>query len=158
MQGRVLRALGVFALSAAIAGCHPSVRSTAGQTPEPSNTTMAQANSTAAPDRGLTMSPGEKYAVKTSSDLHSVTFSVWANGRPITSVQTPNAAIDITKDMRGHANTIVVEWSRTQKNGAGTLTLVTGKKTLLTQKVTPSSPATGKRSIPLIASQAVKGR
>ena len=159
MQGTViLRALGVFALAATLAGCHPSTRSAAGQTPLPSQTTMAQANSTAPPDQAITVGPGDKYFAKTDAKTHGVNFAVWANGRPIGVIDWPSKSLDITKGMRGHANVVVVEWTRTQKNGSGTLTVGTDKKTVFTTKVTPSSPAKGRNSKQFIAPQAPIGR
>ena len=159
MQGTViLRTLGVVAFAAALSGCHPSTRSAAGQTPVPSSTTLAQAKSTLPPDQAITVGPGEKYIAKTDAKLHGVEFSLWANGRPIGVISWPNKGMDITKDLRGHANVVVVQWKRTQKNGAGTLTISTAKKTVLTTRVTPSSPATGRNSKQFIAPQAPVGR
>ncbi len=159
MQGTViLRALGVAILAAGVSGCHPSTRSAAGQTPLPASTTLAQANSTAAPDQALTSGPGDKYFAKTDAKLHGVSFSIWANGRPVDVIQWPSKAVDITQDMKGHANTIVVEWNRTQKNGAGTLTIGTAKHVVFTTRVTPSSPAKGRNSKQFLAPQAPVGR
>jgi hypothetical protein len=160
MQGTViLRTLGVVLLAALVSGCHPSTRSPAGQTPQPSQTTMAQANSTAPPNQALTTGPGEKYVAKTDAKLHGVTFEVWANGRPVGIVQWPGKALDITKDMKGHSNVVVVKWTRTEKNGSGTLTVATtNNKTVFTTRVTPSSPAKGSNSKQFIAPQAPVGR
>lgn len=160
MQGTViLRSLCVLALSAAVSGCHPSTRSTAGQTPQPSQTTMAQANSTAAPDQALSSGPAEKYIATTGGNLKDVTFSLWANGRPIGVIKWPGKSLDLTKDMRGHANVLVIKWERTAKNGTGTLAIHSqaGKK-VLSANVTPSSPATGQVSKTMIAPQVPVGR
>jgi hypothetical protein len=159
MQGTViLRTLSVFALAAIVSGCHPSTRSAAGQTPLPSSTTAAQANSTAPPDQALTTGPGDKYIAKTDAKAHGVTFSIWANGRPVGVVSWPGKGLDITKDLKGHSNQVVVKWNRTQKNGTGTLTIGTAKNTVVTARVTPSSPATGQISKQFIAPQAPIGR
>jgi hypothetical protein len=159
MQGTViLRSLGIVFLAASVAGCHPSVRSAAGQTPEPSNTTAAQANSTAIPDQRLTSGPGDKYFAKTDAKLHGVNFAIWANGRPVGVIEWPSKALDITKDMKGHANVIVIKWTKTQKNGSGSLTIGTAKKTVFTTRVMPTSPQTGSNSKQFIAPQAPVGR
>ncbi len=159
MQGTViLRTLGVLVLAGAVSGCHPSSRSAAGQTPLPSNTTLAQANSTAPPDQAITVGPGDKYFAKTNGALHGVNFAIWANGRPVGVIDWPAKGLDITKDLRGHANVVVVKWTRMQKNGSGTLTIGTAKKTLLTARVTPSSPKNGSVSKQFIAPQASIGR
>lgn len=159
MQGTViLRALGVCICATAISGCHPSTRSTAGQTPPPSATSAAQANSTAPPDQAITVGPGDKYFAKTDGKTHGVSFSIWANGRPVGVISWPNKGLDITKELRGHANVVVVQWDRTQKNGSGTLTIGTTKHTVMTTHVTPSSPAKGKQSKQFIAPQAPIGR
>ena len=155
MQGTViLRSLGVVALVAGLTACHPSVRSAAGQTPVPSQTTMAQANSTAAPDRGITVGPGEKFWATTGKGMHGVHFSIWANGRPIGAMDTGGTNLDITKDLRGHVNDVVVEWNRLQKNGSGTLTIQSRKQKVLTVSVTPKSPVKGRQSKQFIAPQA----
>ncbi|HLI98002.1 MAG TPA: hypothetical protein VKT72_18185 [Candidatus Baltobacteraceae bacterium] len=159
MQGTViLRSLGIVFLAASIAGCHPSVRSAAGQTPQPSSTTEAQANSTLPPDQATTVGPGDKYIAKTDAKLHGVNFAIWANGRPVGVIDWPAKGLDITKDMKGHANVLVVEWTRTQKNGEGTLTIATAKKTVFTTHVTPASPAKGRNSKQFIAPQSPIGR
>jgi hypothetical protein len=160
MQGTViLRSLCVLALAAAVSGCHPSTRSTAGQTPLPSQTTMAQANSTAPPEQALSSGPAEKYIATTGPNLKDVTFELWANGRPIGTIKWPSKSLDITKDMRGHANVLVIKWDRTAKNGTGTLAIhsQSGKK-VLSANVTPSSKATGQVSKTMIAPQAPVGR
>ncbi len=160
MQGSVvLRFCGAFALAACVSACHPSERSTAGQTPVPSQTTMAQANSTAAPDQSLSSGPGAKYMAKTGADLKGVTFEVWANGKPIGTVSWPNKALDITGGMRGHANVLVIKWTRTSKTGTGTMTIGTAKNgKILSAHVSPSSPAKGQVSKTMIAPQAPVGR
>ena len=159
MQGAViLRLAGVFALAATLTACNPSMHSAAGQTPVPSQTTMAQANSTAPPSQRVSMTPGEKYFMKTGAGLHGITFSVWANGRPIASALTPGASIDITPELRGHANVVVIQWERTAKNGVGTATVGTAKKTVLTATVTAHSPAKGEVSKTFIAAQTPVGR
>jgi len=159
MQGTViLRALGVAILAAALSGCHPSTRSAAGQTPLPSSTTVAQANSTLPPDQALTTGPGEKYFAKTDAKTHGVSFSIWANGKPVGVISWPSKGLDITKDLRCHANVVVVQWDRTQKNGTGTLTIGTTNKTVMTTHVSASSPAKGKQSKQFIAPQAKIGR
>ena len=159
MQGSViLRLSGVLLLAALLSACHPSMNSASGQTPVPSNTTAAQANSTAAPDLGLTMQPGDKYFAKTGASMHGVTFSIWANGRPVLSMMTPNESVNITPEMRGHANQVVVQWERTAKNGSGTLTIGTAQKTVLTAHVSEHSPVKGQVSKTFIAPQAKSGR
>ncbi|HKU68847.1 MAG TPA: hypothetical protein VJP85_13815 [Candidatus Baltobacteraceae bacterium] len=159
MQGTViLRTLGVVACAAVVAGCHPSTRSAAGQTPVPSQTTMAQANSTAPPDQAITAGPGEKYLAKTDAKMHGVSFSIWANGRPVGVISWPGKGLDITKDLRGHSNVVVVQWTRTKKDGTGTLTIGTAKQTVLTTHVTPSSPAKGTNKRQFFAAQAPIGR
>ena len=159
MQGTViLRTLGVVALAAAISGCNASTRSPAGQTPVPSNTTLAQSNSTAAPDQRLSAGPGDKYFAKTDGKMHGVDFAIWANGRPVGVIDWPGKALDITKDMKGHANVVVVKWTRMQKDGSGTLTVGTTKHTVLTARVTPASPKNGSVSKQFIAPQAPIGR
>jgi hypothetical protein len=158
MQGTViLRALGILALAISIAGCHPSMRSAAGQTPPPSPANNAQANSTMAPDQAVG-GPADKYIAKTDAKLRGVNFAIWANGRPIGVIEWPGKALDITKDLKGGANVVVVQWKRMQKNGSGTLTLATASRTLLTANVTPSSPATGSASKTFQAARAKVGR
>jgi hypothetical protein len=159
MQGTVIRRLlGVFALAALIAGCNANTRSAAGHTPVPSNTTLAQANSTAAPDQALSSGPGDKYFAMASPDSHGVQFSVWLNGRPVNALYTPGKEVDITQEMRGHANVVAVQWKRTRKGGTGTLTIESRNKPVLSAKVTPSSADTGKVSKTFIAPQAPVGR
>lgn len=159
MQGTViLRSLGAFVLAALLAGCHFNTRTTAGETPMPSNTTLAQANSTAAPDQALSVGPGDKYFAKPSSDMHGVTFNVWLNGKPVNALFYAGKPVDITQDMRGHANVVVVQWTRTEKNGSGSLTIQSQTGTVLSAKVTPSSPKTGKVSKTFIAKQSPVGR
>jgi hypothetical protein len=159
MQGTViLRSLGGVLIAASLAACHPSVRSAAGQTPPPSPASAAQANSTAIPDQRLTAGPGDKYFAKTDAKTHGVNFAIWANGRPVGAIDWPSKAMDITKDMKGHANVVVVQWTKTQKNGSGSLTIGTAKKTVFTTNVTPSSPAKGSNSKQFIAPQAPVGR
>lgn len=163
MQGAViLRSLAVLAAAAALSACHPSVRSTAGQTPEPSQTSVAQAQANAhqIPDRAITVGPGQKYFARTGKDLKGVQFSLWANGQPITTIEWPGKAIDITKDLRGHANVLVVEWTRTKNDGKGTLTVQAqgATKPVATVNVTPSSPKTGKISKTFYTPQAPIGR
>jgi hypothetical protein len=159
MQGTVIfRSVGVFALAAALSACNLGTRSAAGRTPMPSNTTLAQANSTVAPAQALSQHPGDKYFASTSANTHGVTFSVWLNARPVNVLFPAGKAVDITQEMKGHANVVVIQWKRTQKNGTGTLTIQSRNKPVLTAKVTPSSPATGKVSKTFIAPQAPVGR
>ncbi len=134
-----------------LAACNPQNRSTAGQTPQPSNTTLVQANSTAAPGLRGPMSTANHYYAKSSSDLHGVTFSLWSNGSPILSFSSPNMALDITKNLRGHANTMALQWERTARNGSGTLTIYGQGKTIARETVTPKSPAKGQRSVQMFA-------
>jgi hypothetical protein len=143
-----------------LSGCHFNTRTAAGETPAPSNTTLAQANSTAAPEQAMSNIPGDKYVAKTGADVKGITFEVWANGRPIGTIQWPNKALDITQGMRGHANVLVIQWTRTSKNGAGTMTIQTAhnSKTVLIAHVTASSPAKGRVSKTLIAPQVPVGR
>jgi len=160
MQGSVLlRSLAVAALTALLPACHFKSQSAAGQTPEPSNTTLAQANSTAAPDQAMSNVPGEKFIAMTRPNLKGVTFAVWANGRPIGTISWPGKALDITQGMRGHANVLVIQWTRTSKNGTGTMTIQTAQhKPVLTAHVTPASPTKGQISKTLVAPQAPVGR
>jgi hypothetical protein len=159
MQGRViLRSFGVLSLIALVAGCHASTRSAAGQTPQPSQTTMAQANSTAAPAQHLSTTPGAKFSAEAAPGTHGVTFSVWANGTPVNVYFTPGKAVDITQDMRGHANVLVIQWTRTANNGTGHFAIHSQHQTVLTASVTPSSPKTGKVSKTIIAPQAPVSR
>jgi hypothetical protein len=157
----IIRSLGVLAVAAAITACHPSVRSTAGQTPEPSSTTaqQAQANAHALPDQAITVGSGQKYMATTGKDLKDVRFSLWANGRPIGIIEWPSKSLDITKDLRGHANVLVVKWTRSKDDGKGTLTVKpqTGKP-VATVNVTPSSPKTGQFSKTFYTPQAPIGR
>jgi hypothetical protein len=110
-----------------------------------------------APDQAVG-GPADKYIAKTDAKLHGVNFAIWANGRPIGVIDWPGKALDITKDLKGGANVVVVQWKRMQKNGSGTLTLVTAKQTLLTANVTPSSPAAGSASKQFQAPKAKVGR
>jgi hypothetical protein len=159
MQGTViLRSLGVFSLAALLAACNTNTRSSAGQTPVPSNTTLAQANSTAAPDQTLSQGPGDKYFASASADTKGVLFTVWFNGRPVNKVFPAGSNVDVTQDMKGHANVVAVQWKRTQKDGKGTLTIRSPQKTILTAKVTASSPPTGQLSKTFIAPQVPVGR
>lgn len=138
---------------AALAACSTNGGNTAGQTPAPSNTSMAQANSTAAPDQAMSKGPGQKYFAKTAAD-DGVQFAIWANGTPITTIQWPNKSVDITPSMRGHANTIAIRWTKTKKNGTGTLMVTdfTGK-TIVTAHVTAKSPTQAGISKTFIAPQ-----
>jgi hypothetical protein len=160
MQGFVTRRpLGAFLLACALSACGANNSSSAGQTPGPSQTTLSQAESTMAPpEQSLTKGPGDRYYAKTGPKTHGVTFSIWANGRPITSVVTGGNTVEITPGMRGHANTIAVQWERTAKNGTGTLTVGTTKKVVLTVNVTTHSPAKGQISKTFIAPQSPLGR
>lgn len=106
----------------------------------------------------LSQGPGGKYFAQTSSDTHGVTFSVWLNGSPVNALFPASKSIDITQDMRGHANVVVVQWNRTQKNGSGTLTIRSRQNVVLTAKVTPSSKASGKVSKTFIAKQVPVGQ
>ena len=154
----MLRAAGVLLLTAALAGCHFNSRTAAGETPAPSNTTMAQANSTAAPQQQLSNGPASKYFAKESADTKGVTFSVWMNGRPVNVLFYPGKPVDVSSEMRGHANLVVVQWTRTDKNGTGSLAIQSGNNTIVTAKVTASSARTGKVSKTFIAKQAPVGR
>jgi hypothetical protein len=159
MQGTViLRSASVFALAVSLSACNLGTRSSAGRTPMPSNTTLAQANSTNAPAQALSFGPGDKYFATSSANTHGVTFSVWLNGRPVNAVVPAGKSVDITQEMKGHANVVVIQWKRTQKNGTGTLTIQSRNKPVLSAKVTPSSPPTGKVSKTFIAPQAPVGR
>ncbi|MFN2449415.1 MAG: hypothetical protein ABR508_06445 [Candidatus Baltobacteraceae bacterium] len=152
----IFRALTLCAL-AALAACSNTGGSTAAQTPAPSGTTMAQANSTAAPDQALTSGPGSKFFARTYA-LNGVQFEVWANGTPITTVQWPNKSVDITSKMRGHANNIAIRWTKIKKNGTGMLSITSAKGTkLMTAIVTASSPANAQITHTIIAPQAPSG-
>jgi len=136
----------------ALVACNPQTRSSAGQTPLPSNTTLAQANSTAAPSgmaRGV--SPNH-YVAKTSSDLHGVAFGLWSNGRPVLSFSSPGMSIDLTNDLRLHANRLAITWHRMSTDGRGTLMVLSsfGSK-VVSKTVNPSSPAKGQQSFQIIA-------
>ncbi|HEV3155556.1 MAG TPA: hypothetical protein VGZ02_17250 [Candidatus Baltobacteraceae bacterium] len=154
------RSLGVLlSLVLAAAGCHTSMnKSSEGQTPVPGQTTMAQANSTAAPDNTLSSTPSDHYFAKVSSNTHGVAFSVWANGRPIMTVLTPGQSIDITADMRGHANRIAVQWNKRSKDGAGTITVGTVKKAVMTVTVGAKTATKGQTTKTIIASQSPVSR
>ncbi len=133
MQGTViLRSLAVLSLAGSLAACHFNTRTTAGETPQPSKTTLAQANSTAAPDQWFSGKPGQKYFARTGPHLKDVTFEVWANGNPIGTISWPSKALDITHGMRGHANVVVIRWTRTSKTGTGMMRIETaGNKSVL---------------------------
>jgi hypothetical protein len=148
----VFRSLSVLVLAAAVAGCSPGSRSTGGRTPSPSQTTLAQANSTTPPDRPVTLKPSEKFFAKTGRD-RGVSFALWANGSPLTVLTSPNAVYDMTGKLRGHANTLVVKWTKLHANSAGTLTIETRKHKVLTVRVRASSPKHGSRSKTFIAPQ-----
>jgi hypothetical protein len=143
----------------ALAACNASTRSTAGQTPLPSQTSMAQANSTAAPDLALSAGSGEKIFAQTGGDLRNVTFSIWANGRPVTTIMWPSKSYDMTGALKGHANVVVVKWNKMGKGAAsGTLTIRSHSGVVLTARVTPSSPASGQVSKTIFARQVRIGR
>jgi hypothetical protein len=116
--------------------------SAAGETPVPSHTTMSQANSVAAPSHHLSMVPGEKYFAKSSSGAHGVTFGIGAKCRPIAAIVSPGRSIDITGEVRGHANVVAIQWDRNSKSGSGTITVGTSEKALLSEHVTPHSRPT----------------
>ena len=154
--GRLLAAAVVLAT---LSACHTSMsQSQKGQTPAPMQTTLAQANSTAAPDNGMTQTPGDKYFAKESAASHGVAFSIWANGRPITTILTPGQSVELTASMRGHANRIAVQWEKRSKKGAGTLTIGTAKQTAVTVTVDAHSAAKGQTTHTIIASQSPNGR
>ena len=148
-MARLLAGLALVALAA----CSTNGGNTAGQTPAPGGTTMAQANSTAAPDQSMSKGPGSQYVARTGAD-NGVVFAIWANGTPVTTIQWPNKSADITSKMRGHANTISIKWTKQKKNASGTLTVVdaTGK-TIVVANVTPKSPAQAGISKTFIAPQ-----
>jgi hypothetical protein len=156
MQGiHFMRLLAVLALGALCACAEQNT--TAGQTPAPGGTTLAQSNSTAAPDQAQSVHPGQKYVAKTGA-VKDVTFEVWANGQPIGSIAWPNKALDITKDMRGHANVLVIKWTKMKKDGAGTLSIeTTDNKKVLSANVTAASPAKGSVLKTMIAPKAPAG-
>jgi hypothetical protein len=128
----------------------------------PSATTAAQgqANAHSLPDQAITVGSGQKYFATTGKDLKGVQFSLWANGRPIGIIEWPGKSMDITKDLRGHANVVVVQWTRTANDGKGTLTIAPqgGKKAVATVNVTPSSPKKGQVSKTFYTPQAPIGR
>lgn len=157
MQGIWMsRSLSVAVL-AALTACSTNGGNTAGQTPAPGGTTMAQANSTAAPEQNMTGGPGAKYYAQSYADT-GVEFEIWANGAPVTSIQWPNKQIEITQKMRGHANNIAIRWTKLKKNGTGTLSITDqhGKR-LMTAVVTANSPAKAGITHTLIAPQANQG-
>jgi hypothetical protein len=161
MQGTVvLRPLAIAALAVSLCACHFNTRTAAGETPQPSNTTLAQANSTAAPAQAMSNTPGGKYIAETSADVKDVTFAVWANGRPIGTISWPSKALDITQGMRAHANVLVIQWTRTHKDGIGTMTIQAepNKKPVLVAHVTASSPTKGQVSKTMIAPGVPVGR
>ena len=134
-----------------LVGCNPQTRSTAGQTPNPSKTTLAQANSTAAPGFRGPISAQNHYYARSSSNLHGVTFSLWSNGTPLLSFSAPNMTLDLTQKLRAHANTIAIQWERTARDGTGTLTVYGQGKTIAREVVTPRSPAKGSRTVQMFA-------
>ena len=140
MHGNWISRFLTAAALAALTACSTNGGNTAGQTPAPGGTTMAQANSTAAPAQNMTGGPGSKFYAQTYADSN-VQFEVWANGAPVTTIQWPNKQIDITPKMRGHVNNIAIRWTKLKKNGTGTLSITDahGKK-LMTAVVTKDSP------------------
>ncbi len=143
--------------AAPLAACSGQSNSAAGHTPVPSNTTMAQANSTQAPTQALSKAPGSKYIAKTGA-LHDVVFEVWANGLPLGTIQWPNKAMDITAKMRGHANQVVIKWTKLQKDGTGTLSIEEGNGVKqMTAVVTNDSPTKGSYARTVMAQQAPMG-
>ena len=152
------RSLGALCLLLCLTACRFNQNSTAGATPAPSAMSLAQANSTAAPDQSLTVAPADKYFAKVSPSTHGITFSVWANGRPVIGGLTAGQSMDITPGMRGHTNRIAVQWQRRAKNGSGTLTIGTAKKAAMTVRVGADSPAKGQTTRTFIAPQAPAGR
>ncbi|HZZ65652.1 MAG TPA: hypothetical protein VFE17_09155 [Candidatus Baltobacteraceae bacterium] len=160
MQGTVLRALAAALFAISLAACHFNTRTAAGVTPAPSPSGAADTNSTAPPVQAMSKTPSVKYYAKTAGDVKGVTFSVWANGTPIGSLQWPNKALDLTSKMRGHANVLVIQWERTTKSGSGTMTIVAqgSTKPVLVAHVSAGSPAKGQVSKTIIAPQAPVGR
>jgi hypothetical protein len=156
----ILRSLAVAAFTALLCGCHFNTRTATGMTPQPSNTTIAQSNSTSSPTKHLSTIPAQKYIAQTAAGLKDVTFAIWANGRPIGTISWPSKSLDLTGDMRGHANVLVIQWTRTAKDGKGMMTIDTepGGKTVLTARVSPSSPEKGSVSKTLIAPRSAVGR
>ena len=141
----------------ALAGCTGSANQ-GGQTPAPSPSSVSAANSTAAPDIRMAPGPGGAYFAKTGAD-NGVTFEIWANGSPVTSLQWPNKSVNITSKMRGHANVIAIRWTKTKKNGTGTLAVVDSRgKKIVAANVTAASPAKSEVSHTFIAPQAPGGR
>jgi len=143
----------VLSACAVLAACNSQSRTQAGQTPAPSNTTAAQANSTESPVRlSDRMTSQEHYVAKTSGNLHGVTFGLWSNGAPILAFSSPNMSIDVTKDLRVHANRVAITWHRIAKDGTGTLTISTSTgKTVVAKAVNASTPARGQQTFPMFA-------
>lgn len=95
--------------------------------------------------------PLTHYYARTDAHLKGVSFGIWANGRPAISLDSPGMNVDITKEMRPHANVLAITWQRTFKNGTGTVVITNGSKIVVRQSVGPKTAATGKHSIQLIA-------
>ncbi|HET7815116.1 MAG TPA: hypothetical protein VFL13_12165 [Candidatus Baltobacteraceae bacterium] len=143
---------------AALTACSTNGGNTAGQTPAPGGTTMAQANSTAAPEQNKTGGPGSKFFAQTYADSN-VLFEVWANGAPVTTIQWPNKQVDITPKMRGHANNIAIRWTKLKKNGTGMLSITDSQgKKLMTAVVTTTSPVKAGITHLIMAPQANTGQ
>ena len=159
MQASAARTFGIALLAfGVLSGCHPNWRgSSAGRTPPPGpSTSHAQANSTNSPSRAVSLQPGAKYYAITGRD-NGVQFGVWANGRPLTMLNTGGKNVDITKMLRSGSNEIAVTWTKVRPKAHGTISINQRTKPVFTVRVSPGSPRTGKTLQAFTAPHAVTG-
>lgn len=133
---------------AALAACNGGEHGSPGQTPNPDATSIAQANSTAAPERSSTNgTAAAHYRVVTDAKTKGLTFSVFVSGAPAFSLNGPNQTRDLSKSLKMGSNGIGVRWQKHILNGTGTLTVTqSGKQVLMKVYVAPNAAKTGQQS------------
>lgn len=150
MQGNLAFFRGVLGIAALIAGFASCTGngSQSGRTPAPSQTTLAQANSTAAPDAGTAAVPTAHVFAVTGTPMRGLRFSIFVNGVPSVTVNGAKQRVDFTKDARSGANTLVVRWKKDVLSGLGSIVIrQQGGKPLLALTVKPSDPKLGQKSV-----------
>ncbi|HEY8313723.1 MAG TPA: hypothetical protein VIG51_06070 [Candidatus Baltobacteraceae bacterium] len=148
MQGAVFfRPFAILAVAMSLAACSNGQRASSGNTPAPRETTMAQANSTSAPDAAKSKLVKSHFSINSAKSTSGITFSVYVDGQPGPSLNTPGTSTDISNMLAVGNNTIVVRWKKDRNTGSGTLTIVENGKPLLKQIVRAADPVTGQKSV-----------
>jgi hypothetical protein len=144
------RTVAVLALVATLAACTGKPQAgTAGQTPEPSQTTLDQANSTAAPETQAPKIPRSHVAVSVAK-AKALTFAIYVNGQPGVALNSPGDT-DITDMLGVGNNTIAIRWKKDRNDGFGTVKVLENGKSVVTQTVRATDAPQGQKSVSLVA-------